>query len=136
MKQSGFTLIELMIVVAIIGILSAAAISSYTQYTRQAYATEGLELANAAKIAVTEYYLSEGTSPSSNALAGVSATIQGQAVQSILIGAGGIITITFNSKVDLNKTIVLTPDFDTGAIKWDCKTSSTLAPQYRPSACR
>ena len=61
--QQGFTLIELMIVVAIIGILAAVAIPSYQDYTKRAHVSEGMALAGAAKTGVAEYYSSEGTYP-------------------------------------------------------------------------
>lgn len=136
MKPNGFSLIELLIVVAIIGIIATAAIPAYNQYTKQAHATEGLGLANPVMLAVSQYYSSEGTSPSNNTMAGVPSTIEGQSVTSVQIGAGGVITIEYNSKVEANKTIVLNPTFEKGSTKWECKLNSTMSTEYRPSVCR
>jgi len=74
-KQQGFTLIELMIVVAIIGILAAIAIPAYQDYTIRAQVSEGLNLSGAAKAAVTEYFQDQGTFPNSNNLAGLEAAV-------------------------------------------------------------
>ena len=136
-QQAGFTLIELMIVVAIIGILAAIAIPAYQDYTKRAHVSEGLSLASAAKGAVAEYYASQGSFPSDNTAAGLAAStdITGNAVTSVAV-SNGTITITFNSKVDNGKTVVLTPSTsDAGAITWTC-SGGTLSDKYRPANCR
>ena len=106
--QKGFTLIELMIVVAIIGILAAVALPAYQDYTKRSHVSEGLSLAGGAKTAVTEYYSSEGGWPSDNAAAGIASagSIQGNAVDSVTV-AGSEITVSFNQKVESGAEIVL-----------------------------
>ncbi|MGE0482821.1 MAG: pilin [Gammaproteobacteria bacterium] len=138
-KQQGFTLIELMIVVAIIGILAAVAIPAYQDYTIRAKVTEGLSLASAGKTAVSEYFASNGSLPGSNAQAGMadSQSISGNSVDSVNVGANGVITVTFSAATITSSTIVLTPDTgDGGKVVWNCSTGGDLAAKYRPSSCR
>lgn len=134
--QKGFTLIELMIVVAIIGILAAVALPAYQDYTKRSHVSEGLSLAGGAKTAVTEYYSSEGSWPSDNAAAGIASagSIQGNAVDSVTVD-GSKITVAFNQKVESGTNIILKGSDNGGSIEWDCKTG-TLAAKYRPANCR
>ncbi|MCK5895004.1 MAG: pilin [Endozoicomonadaceae bacterium] len=142
MKQQGFTLIELMIVAAIIGILSAVAIPAYQDYTKRAHVTEGLSLASGVKAAVAEYYSSVGLWPVSNAVAGLDASIAGHAVKSVLIGvatggaATGTITIVYNEKVADDGTLILQPTATGGAISWDCSAGTGMSGKYLPVNCR
>ena len=138
-KQQGFTLIELMIVVAIIGILAAIAIPAYQDYIIRSKVTEGLNLASASKTAVAEYFQTKGSLPTDNAAAGVvtSTSITGNNVKSVAI-SNGLITITYSGETALNgKTLFLTPSTPDGAVKWNCTSATaTLAGKYRPSSCR
>ena len=136
--QQGFTLIELMIVVAIIGILAAVAIPSYQDYTKRAHVSEGFGLAGAAKTGVSEYYSSEGAWPASNTDAGLSqaTSITGNAVNSVSVGSSGVITISYNTKVDStdNSTVQLTPANNEGSISWAC--TGNVPSKLRPANCR
>lgn len=136
--QQGFTLIELMIVVAIIGILAAIAIPAYQDYTKRAHVSEGLSLAAGAKTAVSEYYSTNNAWPSTNASAGLasSTAITGNAVTEVAVNASRI-TVTFNDKVNsaASSTLVLAASASGGAITWSC-TGGTVDAKYRPSNCR
>ena len=138
-KQQGFTLIELMIVVAIIGILAAVAIPAYQDYTIRAKVTEGLSLASAGKTAVSEYFASNGSLPTDNDTAGlaVSTTIAGNSVNSVEVLSSGAIEVTFNSSTPAisGSTISLTPSTTGGQVTWNC-TGGDLENKYRPSSCR
>ncbi|ENW3324689.1 pilin [Neisseria gonorrhoeae] len=92
--QKGFTLIELMIVIAIVGILAAVALPAYQDYTARAQVSEAILLAEGQKSAVTEYYLNNGEWPKDNASAGVASTptdIKGKYVQKVEV-AKGVVT--------------------------------------------
>jgi type IV pilus assembly protein PilA len=161
--QKGFTLIELMIVVAIIGILAAIAIPAYSDYTVRAQVTEGINLAGAAKTAVSETYSSTGAWPADNAGAGIGAAtdIKGKYVTSVEV-EDGVITITYGNQASAGKlsgkTLMLTPGTSAnGDISWQCgsKDMTTaaditavsggwaasgaggdVAQKYRPAECR
>ncbi|MEQ8234294.1 MAG: pilin [Gammaproteobacteria bacterium] len=141
-KQQGFTLIELMIVVAIIGILAAVAIPAYQDYTVRARVTEGLSLASAGKTAVSEYFASNGDLPTTNDMAGMAAanTISGNAVRSVGVGtdgggSAGQIVVTFSGNPIDGNTLILDPTTSAGKVVWDC-TLGDLENKYRPSSCR
>jgi type IV pilus assembly protein PilA len=159
--QKGFTLIELMIVVAIIGILAAIAIPAYQDYTIRAKVTEGIGLADAAKTAVAEAY-------QSGDLAGVTAlatswisTSTTKYVSSVQINGTGVVTVTYSALVPQisGQTLALTPNITklplvagmTGNIDWGCATLTsstattngltgitlgTLLARYTPASCK
>jgi type IV pilus assembly protein PilA len=163
--QKGFTLIELMIVVAIIGILAAIAIPAYQDYTIRAQVSEGLNLAAAAKAAVAEDFLNEGIPPVDRLDAGMSANAtdtSGKYVVSVGV-ANGVITITYGNEANAqitgaNNTLTLTPYESVDlSVVWRCGyapvpagtailgtsgmaptayVAPTILPQYAPSACR
>ncbi len=138
--QAGFTLIELMIVVAIIGILAAIALPAYQDYTKRSHVSEGLSLAGAAKMGVSEYYADKGEWPDTNTKVGLATapSITGNAVKSVKVSGSGVITITYNTKVTSGATLIMKPTDSNGSVKWDCTdtTTATLDTKYRPATCR
>ena len=139
--QKGFTLIELMIVVAIIAILAAIALPAYQDYVARAQVSEAMSLTSGAKTAVVEYYADKGAYPADNAAAGLStaASINGKYVTSVGV-VDGTITATMKSAASAsskiaNGTFTLVPNDAGGSITWAC-TGGTITAKYRPSACR
>jgi type IV pilus assembly protein PilA len=139
--QQGFTLIELMIVVAIIGILAAVAVPMYLDYSVRAQVGHGINLASGAKAAVTEYYQDQGAFPGDNATAGLDApgTITGQYVTQVEVVANGVIQVTYGNDVNvkiLNAQLIMTPTDNLGSVTWACTGDATLVDKWLPPACR
>lgn len=134
-KQQGFTLIELMIVVAIIGILAAVALPAYQDYTTRAKVTEGIGMASAAKLAVSEYRTSMNTWPNNNDSAGYTSP-NSQYVSAVAI-TDSTITVTFLSTagVATGSTIIFSGSMDAGGIEWVC-TAGDVQDKYRTANCR
>ncbi|HID7684194.1 TPA: pilin [Neisseria meningitidis] len=157
--QKGFTLIELMIVIAIVGILAAVALPAYQDYTARAQVSEAILLAEGQKSAVTEYYLNHGIWPKNNTSAGVasSSTIKGKYVQSVTV-ANGVVTAEMKSsgvnKEIKDKKLSLWAKRQDGSVKWFCgqpvtrtaadsddvaaangKTADNINTKHLPSTC-
>lgn len=133
-NKKGFTLIELMIVVSIIGILASIALPSYQIYVKKSHVLEGLNLAGVSKTAIWDYWSSNGEFPSTNTSAGIGIIVTGNSVDNVEI-ALNTIKITYNEKVEKDKTIILKANNTSGSLVWDCKTG-TLSEKYRPVNCR
>ena len=146
--QKGFTLIELMIVVAIIAILAAIAIPAYQDYLVRTQVSEGAVLADGAKTAVAEYYSNTGVFPPSNISAGLAsaAAIVGKYVNNVGTGttdgkANGVITVTYGNSANTaiaTKFFSLSAITHAGSIEWSCKNAkyTTVAAKYLPTSCR
>jgi len=140
--QKGFTLIELMIVVAIIAILAAIAIPAYQDYLVRTQVSEGAVLTDGAKTAVAEFYSNKGAYPTNNASAGLASnvSITGKYVNDVVVAAGKI-TATFGKEANKAitaagaNTFVLSPVTKAGSITWTC-TGSTVNQKYLPTSCR
>ncbi|HJU08618.1 MAG TPA: pilin [Rhodanobacteraceae bacterium] len=154
--QKGFTLIELMIVVAIIAILAAIAIPAYQDYVIRSQVSEGASLADGAKTAVAEFWSNNGKLPASNASAGLAgaASIEGKYVSSVNVASGAIV-VTYsnansggmqhvaNSAINgLRLTFSPVTGGSAGSIAWHCSpntgaaTPTNIPVKYLPASCR
>ncbi|HGM2901105.1 TPA: pilin, partial [Neisseria gonorrhoeae] len=153
--QKGFTLIELMIVIAIVGILAAVALPAYQDYTARAQVSEAILLAEGQKSAVTEYYLNHGEWPENNTSAGVASAsdIKGKYVKSVTV-AKGVVTAQMNPSGVNNeikgKRLSLWAKRENGSVKWFCGQPVTrdaadtvtadgkdkIETKHLPSTCR
>lgn len=145
MIQKGFTLIELMIVVAIIAILAAIALPAYQDYTIRGQVSEGMSLTSGARTAVAEFYSNRGEFPANNASAGLApaGSIIGQYVTNVAVVADGKINATFGNKANTKiatKVFQLTPTDQGGSVEWTCSkavsSGTTIEDKYLPTSCR
>ena len=149
----GFTLIELMIVIAIIGILAAIAIPAYQNYTIRSQVTEGLTIGDGWKTAIAEYYANTGNWPIQSNLTGTSNSF-GKYESLVTVAASGVITITYgnqaNSKINGCNLSLLPYTNGNNDVLWQCgnapmpgsnitsssgTVSNTVLAQYLPTSC-
>lgn len=140
-QSSGFTLIELMIVVAIIAILAAIAVPAYQNYLIRAQVSEGMSLAEGAETAVWDYVASTGRYPSGNLSAGLptAISINGNYVSQVKVTNGQIAASFARPKTNpaiSSYQLLLSPVTSAGSISWNCSTQTTIPSQYLPTACR
>lgn len=142
--QKGFTLIELMIVVAIIAILAAIALPAYQDYVIRSQVSEGSVLADGAKTAVAEYYSNRGAYPTNNASAGLASktSIIGNYVTQVDVSTAGKIEVTYgnqaNAKIAGSKLVFSSYSSGGGSLAWSCKASggTNVNAKYLPTSCR
>ena len=133
----GFTLIELMIVVAIIGILAAVALPAYSDYTTRARASELIVGVSAARTAIAEYAASEGTLPTGPGQAGIDVNRITGKMRSIAVDAQANVTVVGNTtEIGEDVTIVLEPTLSptTTIVNWVC--TAAVGTQFVPASCR
>jgi len=151
--QKGFTLIELMIVIAIIGILAAVALPAYQDYTKRARVTEIILAASACRTSITETYQSAATAPGANNWGCESTSATSKYVASIATSADGVISVTAGTGIDSagvdGKVLTLIPnstgttamavatDLGKAVNNWTCGgTGTTIAKKYLPGSCK
>ena len=134
--QKGFTLIELMIVVAIIGILAAVALPAYQDYTIRAKVSELMLAASGFKTSISEKAQTDNTI--SSAGQGATVVVQGK-ISSGSVSDAGVIKVAgakTTTSVGATITIVMTPNFTNGQVLWQCNTNAAGQNRYAPASCR
>jgi type IV pilus assembly protein PilA len=139
-QETGFTLIELMIVVAIIGILVAVAIPMYQRYTIRSQVAEGLSLSAGAKNAVGAFYMNHGTWPTDNNEAGLATEteIAGQYTAQVAV-VDNVIQIQYGVEAHSQisgEVLTLTAFDNSGSVSWTCASAGVIEDRHLPDACR
>lgn len=138
-RQEAFTLVEIMIVIAIIGILAMIAVPAYKDFTVRSKISEGLSLASGAKTSVIEYYQTQGNWPTDNAIAGLPSAehISGEYVHSVAI-QGNQVVVTFGAGAGEALTghdLIMTATDNSGSISWNCHADK-IENKFLPPTCR
>ena len=136
--QKGFTLIELMIVIAIIGILAAIALPAYQDYTARAQATEGFQATSGVRTQIAVYLSENGSLAgvgAAGAVSSIAANLAGLYIDDVSVGDDdGVVTVTFDAGVHAGDSMTLTPNLNGSQIAgWTC---GGFAPQHLPNACQ
>ena len=140
-NQSGFTLIELMIVIAIVGILAVVALPAYQDYTIRAKIAEPMAVLAEAKTNMTEYFVATGSLPEDAEEAGIETDINTDLVATLAVDASGHLTVTLTNDASLGdaagKSIKLElVSSSNGRLEYECKPGTGMATKYLPANCR
>lgn len=139
MKRNGFTLIEIMIVVAIVSILAAVAIPMYQTYVIRAKITEALTAAGSTKTYVAIYHAEAGTLPQNTAQLGITEDVNWNYVRKIEVQADGHIVVTVRKEAlqaAADATFVMIPTDTNGSLSWSCQPPGSIEHKYLPISCR
>ena len=138
--KNGFTIIELMIVVTIVGILAAVAVVGYAEYVTRARVSEGFPIAAVVKKAVAEYRFTTAAFPTSNADIGLPVNVNTEFVNTVVLSGQGVITISYKAAagVTAGLAIQFVPTLNaSGSVVWACNGAGTTVPdRFLPANCR